>query len=330
MSGRLGVLKRRTFVLAVGGGLGVSLTASPALGQAPTAPRHVAVLTVSNVAAFAASLQGLRDGLRERGHVEGRDVVLDVRHAAGLQELPRLAVELAALRPALFIATGAPATNAALAASAELPVVSIGDLVAAGHAAQLNRPGGRVTGISLLLGPLNAKRLELMASLLPHGSVVLNLGDPNSVVSMAPVEAAGRSLGLVLHAAFASTPAEIDAAFARARHLRAAGLNVLNSPFLSGQHARIIEQAAASRLPAIYQWPEAAFDGGLMGYGPSLAEMFRQVAGYVSRILGGALAADMPIEQPTRFDLIINLKTAKMLGLQIPRSLLLRADKLIE
>jgi putative ABC transport system substrate-binding protein len=289
------------------------------------------VLTVSNAAAFAGSLQGLRDGLRERGHVEGRDVVIDIRHAGGnLQELPGLAAELAALRPALFIATGAAATNAALAAGAELPVVSIGDLVAAGHALQLNRPGGRVTGISLLLGPLNAKRLELLASVLPKGSAVLNLGDPNSIVALASVEAAGRSLGLVLQAAFASTPSQIDAAFAKARHLRVVGLNVLNSPFLSAQHARIIEQAAAARLPAIYQWPEAAHDGGLMGYGPSLTEMFRQLAGYASRILGGALAADMPIEQPTRFTLAINLKTAKVLGLAIPQSLLLRADELIE
>jgi putative ABC transport system substrate-binding protein len=135
---------------------------------------------------------------------------------------------------------------------------------------------------------------------------------------------------LVLHAAYASTPAQIDAAFASARQLRVAGLNVLNSPILSAQHARIIELAAGARLPAIYQWPETAHDGGLMGYGPSLREMFRQLAGYASRILGGAQAADMPIEQPTRFELVINLKTAKALGLTIPQSLLLRADEVIQ
>jgi putative ABC transport system substrate-binding protein len=324
-------MKRRTLVLALGGGaLGGSLTTPQAYGQAPAAPRRLAVLTVSTPAAFVGSLQGLRDGLRERGHVEARDVVIDIRHAGGrVQELPRLAAELAALRPALFMATGTAATNAALAADAELPVVALGDLVAAGHAAQLSRPGGRVTGISLLLGPLNAKRLELLASLLPKGSTVLNLGDPNSAVGMAPVEAAGRSLGLVLHAAFASTPPQIDVAFATARQLRVAGLNVLNSPFLSTQHARIIEQAAAARLPAIYQWPEAAHHGGLMGYGPSQIEMWRQLAGYASRILGGAQAADMPIEQPTRFNLVINLKTATALGSTIPSSLLLRADEVI-
>jgi len=327
-------MKRRALILALGGGggaLGGSLTAPQALGQTPTAPRRLAVLTVSNETAFASSLQGLRDGLRERGHVEGRDVVIDVRHAGGrVQELPRLAAELAVLEPVLFVATGAAATNAALTARAEVPVVSLGDLVAAGHAAQLSRPGGRVTGISLLLGPLNAKRLELLASMLPKGSAVLNLGDPNSVVGIAPVEAAGRSLGLVLHSAFASTPAQVDAAFVNARQLRVAGVNVLNSPFLSTQHARIIEQAAVARLPAIYQWPETAHDGGLLGYGPSLREMFRQLAGYASRLLGGAQAADMPIEQPTRFTLVINLKTAKALGITVPSSLLLRADEVIQ
>lgn len=320
-------MKRRMLMLAFGS----NLAPPQAFGQGTKSPRRLAVLTVSNEAAFASSLQGLREGLRERGHVEGHDVIIDIRHAGGLvQELPRLAAELAALGPTLFIATGAAATNAALAAHAELPVVSLGDLVAAGHAAQLGRPGGRVTGVSLLLGPLNAKRLELLASLLPKGSAVINLGDPHSVVGMAPVEAAGRSLGLVMHAAFARTPAQIDAAFVSARQWRVAGLNVLNSPFLSAQQARIIEQAAAARLPAIYQWPQAAAEGGLMGYGPSLSAMFRQVAGHASRILGGASPADLPIEQPTRFDLVVNLKTAKALGLTIPPSLLMRADEVIQ
>ncbi|MGL6111526.1 MAG: ABC transporter substrate binding protein, partial [Rubrivivax sp.] len=125
------------------------------------------------------------------------------------------------------------------------------------------------------------------------------------------------------------TPAQIDAAFAAIRKLRVAGLNVLNSPFLSALHAHIIELAANARLPAIYQWPEAARDGGLIGYGPSLTAMFRLLAGYASRLLAGARPADLPIEQPTRFELVINLKTAKALGIAIPQSLLLRADEVI-
>jgi putative ABC transport system substrate-binding protein len=319
-------VKRRVFLLGAGFG-----TLTGAQAQAPAGARRVAVLAVSSEAAFATSLQALRDGLRGQGHVEGRGLAIDVRHAAGrAQDLPRLAAELAALKPAVFIATGAAATDAALAATPDVPVVALGDLVAAGHAAQLGRPGGRVTGVSFLPGPLNAKRLELLAGVLPKGSAVLNLGDPNSVVGMQSVEAAGRLLGLQLHAAFASTPAQIEAAFANARQQRLAGVNVLNSPFLSTHHARIIALAAAARLPAIYQWPESAADGGLMGYGPSLTAMFRQLAGHASRILGGAKAADLPIEQPTRFELVINLKTARSLGLAIPQTLLLRADELIE
>ena len=308
-----------------------ALFAQPALAQVARAPRHVGVLSVSTEAAFASSLQGLREGLTARGHVEGGDIVIDVRYAGGrAQELPRLASELAALKPALIVATGAAATAAALAATTDVPVVALGDLVAAGHAAQLNRPGGRVTGVSFLPGPLNAKRLELLATVLPKGGAVLNLGDPNSVVGTESVEAAGRSLGLVLHAAYATSPAQIDAAFASARRLRVAGVNVLNSPFLSLHHGRIIALAAEARLPAIYQWPESARDGGLMGYGPSLIAMFRQLAGFASRLLAGARAADLPIEQPTRIELSINLKTAKALGLALPESLRLRADEVIE
>jgi ABC-type uncharacterized transport system substrate-binding protein len=318
-------VKRRAFLLSTGFG-----TLAGSQAQAPAGARRVAVLAVSGEAAFATSLQALRDGLRVLGHVEGRDLAIDVRHAAGrAQDLPRLAAKLAALRPAVFIATGALATDAALAATPDVPVVALGDLVAAGHAAQLGRPGGRVTGVSFLPGPLNAKRLEPLASVLPKGSAVLNLGDPNSVVGMQSVEDAGLLLGLQLHAAYASTPAQIEAAFATARKLRLAGVNVLNSPILSAQHARIIALAAAVRLPAIYQWPESAAEGGLMGYGPSLTAMFRQLAGYASRLLGGAKAADLPIEQPTRFELVINLKTAKALGITVPSSLLLRADEVI-
>lgn len=321
------MLRRREALLAPLGALAATRVAA----QTGAALPRIAVLTVSSEAAFAASLQAFREGLRERGLVAGANVTLDVRHADGrAPELPRLAAELAALKPAVFVATGAAATDAALAATPDVPVVALGDLVAAGHAAQLGRPGGRVTGVSFLPGPLNAKRLELLAGVLPRGSAVLNLGDPNSVVGMQSVEEAGRLLGLQLHAAHAGTPAQIDAAFAEARKKRVAGVNVLNSPFLSAQHLRIIALAAAARLPAIYQWPESALDGGLMGYGPSLTAMFRQLAGHAALIVGGAKAADLPIEQPTRFELVINLKTARSLGLTIPRSLLLRADRVVD
>ena len=263
--------------------------------------------------------------------IEGPDFAIDVRYGKGrAQDLPRLAAELAALDPLVIIATGKQATDAALAVNRKVPIVSLGDLVAAGHATQLGRPNGLVTGISFLPAPLNAKRLELLAELLPKGSSVMNLADPRLLAgTMEAVDTAGRSLGLKLHAAYAGTAVEIDQAFAAARKLRVAGINVMNSPFLSAEHARIVKLAADARLPVIYQWPETAREGGLIGYGPSLTAMFRQLAGIASRIVAGASPGDVPIEQPVRFELVINLKTARALGIQIPPVLLARADELI-
>jgi len=328
-------MKRRAIVLATGAAaLGSALVEPHALGQTVGGPRRVALLSASSEVNYVSQLQAFRDGLRERGHVEGRDIVIDIRYAGGrAEELPRLAAELAALKPAVVIALGTPATDAALTADATTPIVSLGDLVAAGHAAQLGRPGGRVTGISFLPRPLNAKRLEMLAELLPNGSSVLNLADSLSLtgsISMQMIESAGRSLGLEMHAAYALTPAEIETAFIDARKLRVAGVNVLSSPFLHAERARIIRLTASAKLPAIYQWPETAREGGLMGYGPSETAMVRQLAGYASRILAGAKPADLPIEQPTQFALVINLKTARTLGLTIPQALLLRADEVIE
>ncbi len=326
-------MQRRAWLLATTStALFGGFAAQPSRAQPGQVLQRIGYLSAGS-AALNAGLVAFREGLRERGHVEGRDVVMDVRFAEGrAQDLPRLAGELAVLKPAVIVALGPTATDAALAATAALatPVVSLGDLVASGHASQLGRPGGRVTGISFLPLPLNAKRLELLAQTLPRGSAVLNLADLQPVPeSMQMVEDAGRLLGLVTHAAYARTLAEIDDAFAAARRLRVAGVNVLNSPFLYNQRARIFQLAASTKLPAIYQWPDAAREGGLMAYGPSLEAMYRQLAGYASRILAGARAADLPIEQPTRFELVINLTTAKALGLAIPKELLLRADEVI-
>lgn len=325
-------MKRRSLLLSMAATTLITAFVGPrCLGQSARAPRRVAVLTVSNEASFAGSLQAVRDGFSEHGLVEGQDIVIDIRYANGrAQELPRLANELAALAPAVIIATGTQATEAALAATGDVPIVSLGDLVAAGHTAQLGRPSGRVTGVSFLPTLLNVKRLELLAELLPKSSAVLILADPRPLPgAMQSVEAAGRSLGLTMHAAYARSTVEIEAAFDAARRLRVAGVNVLNSPFLSAEHARIVRLAASARLPAIYQWPETAREGGLIGYGPSLTAMFRQLAGFASRIVKGAKPGDLPVEQPVRFELVINLKTARALDIRVPQSLLERADEVI-
>ena len=305
-----------------------------ALAQAGKGPRRIGVLGIGSVAGGSPVEQALIDGLRAQGYVQGRDIVLDARWAGGRTEgLAQLAAQLVATQPAVIVTSGPQATQAVLTADAEVPVVALlGDAIGSGFAAQLGRPGGRLTGVSFLGTPLNAKRLELLAELLPKGSAVLNLGDrgTRSVALADAIPAAARSLGLVSHIAYAGTAAEIDEAFFTARRLRVAGVNVLGSPFLNGNRMRIIELAAKARLPTIYQWPQSARDGGLLAYGPSTAAIHLQLATLVARILRGAKAGDLPIEQPTKFELVINLKSAKALGLTMPQSLLLRADEVIE
>jgi putative ABC transport system substrate-binding protein len=305
-----------------------------ALAQAAKEPRRIGVLGIGSVAGGSTVEQALADGLRTQGYLQRRDIVLDARWAGGrIEGLAQLAGQLAALKPAVIVTSGPQATQAALAADADVPIVALlGDAVGSGFADQLGRPGGRLTGVSFLGTPLNAKRLELLAELLPKGSAVLNLGDPGAhrVAVVDAIDAAARSLGLVSHIAYAGTAQDIDKAFATAQRLRLAGVNVLGSPFLHGNRMRIIELAAKARVPAIYQWPQSARDGGMLAYGSSFSAIYQQLAALVARILGGAKAGDLPIEQPTTFELVINLRTAKAIGATIPQSLLLRADEVIE
>jgi putative ABC transport system substrate-binding protein len=324
-------VRRRLLLLATGGGsLEMLVGASPALAQTAREPRRIGMLTVADEASFGGQLQAFRDGLRERGHVEGRDIVIEIRYANSRQPgLASLAAELAAQKPSVIVGFGPAATQAAHSAAAGVPIVALlRDFVAAGMATELARPGGRVTGVSIFGETLNAKRLELLVAVLPKGSAVLNLAEPNSL-DMPSAEAAGRALGVPMHAAYAATPSQIDAAFATARGLRVGGINQLASPYLHASRMRIIELAALARLPVMYQWPDSARDGGLMAYGPSLTAIDVQLANYVSRILGGASPGDLPIEQPSRFEFVINLKTARAMDIAIPPSLLVRADEVI-
>jgi putative ABC transport system substrate-binding protein len=275
----------------------------------------------------------LPPALAELGVVDGRDIVIESRSAAGrVEALPGLAAQLVALKPALIVGVGPQPTQAALAADPAMPVVAmLGSAVEAGFAEQLARPGGRLTGVNFLGTPLNAKRLELLAELVPKGRSFVNLGDPGTRTAALADALAGvaRNLRLVTHDVDAGTPEQIDAAFAEASRLRVSGVNVLGSPFLHAHRARVIELAAKARLPAIYQWPSTTREGGLIGYGPSLSAMYQLLAGMVVRVLAGSRPGDLPIEQPTRFELVINQGTARALGLSIPQPLLLRADEVI-
>ncbi|HVF65866.1 MAG TPA: ABC transporter substrate-binding protein [Casimicrobiaceae bacterium] len=274
-----------------------------------------------------------RDALRDGGLVEGRDFVIEVRWADGRRDaLPRLAAELVALKPSVVVTGGAPAVNALLAADAAVPiVVLIGDAVAAGLARELGRPGGRVTGVSFIASSLDAKRLEFLALVVPKRSMVLELADPETRSgSRQPLVDTARTLGLTLHRVEATSLQDIEAAFTAANRLRVAAINVLASSFLHSNRIRIIDLATAAKLPTIWQWPEGADDGALLGYGPALTTMWAQLGPYVARILAGARAGDLPMQQPTKFELVINQKTARAIGVTVPAELLLRADRVID
>jgi putative ABC transport system substrate-binding protein len=324
----VGSIDRRRFIVCGG-----TFLAAPAVCLAEQARQRVAILSLGTAVTSTALVRALSEGLRELAHVEGRDIEIDVRFAEGSEAaLARLARELSARRPSVFVAPGTVVVDAVRKAAPGVPVVTVvGDMPGAGLATQLSRPEADITGVSFLSASLDAKRLEFLAPLLPKGSAVLNLEDSSArASSQAALGDTGRALGLVLHSIEARTVEEIDAAFMAARKLHVAGVNVLSSPFLNTHRARIFKLAAQARLPAIYQWPESAEEGGLLGYGPRLSTIYRQLAGYASRILRGAKAAQLPVEQPTRFELVVNLKTARALGIEIPQSVLLRADRAIE
>jgi putative ABC transport system substrate-binding protein len=306
---------------------GAAATSGGAWAQ--PAPRRVGVLSVGDTP------RDIPRFLAELRLVDGRDIAVDMRSAQGRPEtLPMLAAELAALWPAVVISLGPQATDAVLKAYPTVQVVALlGSAVESGHVPQLARPGGRLTGVSFLGSTLNGKRLELLTELLPKGASVMNLGDGSLRSAPFLVDQLGqvsRGLGTATHNVPAATAAEIDVAFATAARLRVSGVNVLASPFLHAQRARIFRLAAKARLPAIYQWPQSAREGGLLAYGPDLEAMNRLLAEMAVRVLNGARAGDIPLVQPKRFELVINQATARSLGLALPRTLLLRADEVVE
>ena len=267
------------------------------------------------------------------GYVEGRNIAFNVRYADGKADrLPALAAELVAQRPAV-IATFGDATGLAIkAATNTIPVVSMSeDLVRAKLVSDMRNPGGNITGVSVMGTELDAKRLEILAELLPARSTVLLLADPTTHRESRPaLDATAASLGLTLREAVVGTPDQIEQAMREAKDQGAAGVNVLSSALFFALRAHIISLAAKLGLPAMYQWPEIAEEGGLIAYGPSLRGAFRQVTTLVDKILKGAKPSDIPVEQPTRFSLVINLKTASALGLTVPPLTLLRADRAID
>jgi putative tryptophan/tyrosine transport system substrate-binding protein len=275
----------------------------------------------------------IRQYLHEVGYSEGRNIAIEWRHGAGqTAAFPVLAAELARRKLDALVAIGEPAIRAAREATTRIPIIGgSDDLVGEGHVASLARPGGNVTGVSILASELNAKRLELLKQAVPTASRVAILWDPATGSFHLPlIHAVARTRSIELKVHEVRSGEDLKPAFEAARAWRADALSVLASPLLHALRQPIIDQAAQNRLPAIYQWEESVRAGGLMSYGPIRADVYRALCVQLDRVLRGAKPADLPVEQPTKFELVINLKTASALGLTIPQSLLVQADKVIE
>jgi putative ABC transport system substrate-binding protein len=325
-------VKRREFITLLGG----AVTAWPlaARSQQPAMP-VVGFLNSASPDAFAALVRAFTHGLAETGYVEGRNVAIDYRWAENQYDrLPALAADLVRRQVAVIV-VNPPAALPAKAATSTIPIVFLSALnpVEIGLVASLNRPGGNVTGVSTLNVELLPKRVDLLRELIPTSTVVGALVNPASSAAMTQakdLQEVGQKLRLQITVLHASTESDLDSAFATLPQMQAAGLVIAGDPFFTSQSDRLAALALRHAVPAIYQYRPFAAAGGLMSYGANLMEQNRLAGIYTGRILKGEKPADLPVQQSTEVELIINLKTAKALGLTIPLSILARADEVIE
>lgn len=323
-------MKRREFITLIGG----AAAAWPLAARAQEAGRtyRIAILTGTpreapqNVACF--------DELRRLGFIEGQNLAVDPR-GFGLreQQFRETAATIVKSAPDAIITAGGPSTRATQEATKTIPILGTADdMVAEGLVASLARPGGNTTGVSLLAPELDGKRQDILMDAVPDERRMAALADPaiSTPQHLQALQEAVRPRGVELAIFSAHTPEEIVPAMNRAKAAGAAALNVLATPLFFFNQRVVIERAAALRMPAMYQWPEMAEAGGLAGYGPRITEWYRQLARVLAKVLRGAKPADLPIEQPTNFELVINLQAAKAIGHEVPAGLVLRADKVIE
>ena len=318
------MIDRRAFVTFGAGALLVGVRGTVA--QAVDGPRRIAILDPGIPEHFAA----LRESMRELGYVEGRNIVYEVKNADGNPDaIPALATELVRSKPDVIVTAATLPTNALMRRTTTIPIVvaSIGDAVSAGVVRSLAHPVGNVTGMTFLNTELSGKRLELLVELLPHLQKVAAFNDPSSQQSyLEETERAAKRLKVQLLTIDLRTTADLESAYQEAKRGKAEAINVLASPFFNNHRARLVGLAEQYRFPSVYESREYAQAGGLMTYGQDLDVLFRRSATYIDRILKGAKPADLPWEQPTKFELVINLKTAKTLGITVPKPLLMRSE----
>jgi putative tryptophan/tyrosine transport system substrate-binding protein len=325
-------VNRRELMLVLGG----AMTAAPALRAQQKVMPMIGYLASGSPIPNSPLLAAFRQGLSETGYVEGKNVAIEYRWAEGSYDrLPALAANLVDLKVDVIVAPSTPAARTAKGATSTIPIVfEIGaDPVATGLVASLARPGGNVTGVTFIAIELMPKRLELLSELVPQARVIallVNPNNPNAERIMREVQEAARAKGVQLQILKATTESEIETALASLVQLHAAALVVAGDSLFGSRREQLVGLAARHAVPAIYDFREYAAAGGLTSYGTSSTALRRQVGIYAGKILKGAKPADLPVEQPTVFELVVNLKTAKALGLTVPQSILARADEVIE
>ena len=326
-------MRRRDFITLIGG----AATGWPLVvrAQQPVTVARIGYLGLGPASAVSSRVEALRAGLRDLGWVEGKNLVFEFRWADNVDQLPSLAADLVRMKVDVIFATSSTLVEAARQATKTIPIVfaTHADPIGSGHVASLPRPGGNITGLSELTTEIDAKALEILKEVVPQSTrigVLWNPTTPSQVPGLQSVKAAGERLGLALSIVSTATVEDFDAAFASMARENVGGVFVMPAPVTVSFRARLAELALKRRLPTIFGNKENVVAGGLMSYGVDRNDLTRRAALYIDKILKGAKPADLPVEQPTRFELVINLKTARALGLEINPQLLATADEVIE